>query len=136
VSSNIYTSQMRHGLHKIWTHAITTDFCVPKIPMQCTHFLCMTSNSVCSECMQNHRAHGFQKSKFLQLHSINSDTIPQIVKWGRKNVWLLHAGWCHGHSKFITDGTERSWQLACCGPIDLQVWSIVIIIEEDNKRES
>jgi hypothetical protein len=45
------------------------------------------------------------------------------------------------HRKFIIDGKGRSipaksWQLACCAPIDLQVWSIVIIIKGDNKRQS
>jgi hypothetical protein len=45
------------------------------------------------------------------------------------------------HRKIITDGTGRTipakrWQLACCDSLDLQVWSIVIIIKGNNKRQS
>jgi len=45
-------------------------------------------------------------SKFQQLGSVNSNTILQGI-YKRENVWLLHAGECHGSYRNFLMMTKR-----------------------------
>jgi len=128
IGSQWICSSGTHFLLKLGTCYITRELKRQKnrqlccgSPMQFMKSFCRTLESlVCSDCMQNYRAMFQRNNKFLQLHSLNSDTIIYTINRRRTNVQLLHAALCHSpHSTAALEDAFSTW---------FQIWVCVIII--------